>query len=60
MHYPLADLTDELNGRCINKLGELLAAFFEERRQRTATAILHDYGGWLLDQEWYQGPLRRR
>ena len=54
----IAELSPEQDRRCIEKLGELLAQFFEERRKRYVTGILHDYAKWLLRQEWYDGPLR--
>jgi hypothetical protein len=55
----LAELSPEQNRRCIEKLGELLAEFFEDRRRRFVTGILHDYAKWLLRKKWYDGPLRR-
>lgn len=56
----IAELSPEQNRRCTEKLGELLAKFFEDRRRRLVTGILHDYAKWLLRQRWYDGPLRRR
>jgi hypothetical protein len=56
----VSDLSPEQNRVCIEKLGELLAEFFEERRRRLVTGILHDYAKWLLRHRWYDGPLRRR
>jgi len=55
----ISELSPEENRKCIQKLGDLLAAFFEERRKRLVTGILHDYAKWLLRQKWYEGPLRR-
>lgn len=56
----IAELSPEQNRRCVQKLGELLAEFFEDRRRRLVTGILHDYAKWLLRKKWYDGPLRRK
>lgn len=56
----ISDLSPDENRQCIQKLGELLAEFFEDRRRRSVTGILHDYAKWLLRKKWYDGPLRRR
>jgi hypothetical protein len=53
-----AALSDEENARCIAKLADILATFFEERQRRSVTAIQHDYAKWLLRRKWYRGPLR--
>ena len=55
-----AELSPEENRRCVQKLGELLADFFDDRRRRSVTGILHDYAKWLLRKKWYDGPLRRK
>jgi hypothetical protein len=55
----IAELSPGQNKTCIKRLGELLGAFFEERRRRSVTGILHDYAKWLLRKKWYRGPLRR-
>jgi hypothetical protein len=59
-HPDLDRLSAEQNRQCTQKLGQLLAQFFEERRTRTVTAILHDYAKWLLRKKWYTGPLRTK
>jgi hypothetical protein len=55
----IAELSADQNRLCVQKLGELLAEFFADRRRRTLTGILHDYAKWLLRKKWYDGPLRR-
>ncbi len=55
----IADLSSEQSRRCVQKLEGLLAEFFEDRRRRFVTGILHDYAKWLLRKKWYDGPLRR-
>lgn len=42
----------------IRGLGSLFEEFFTYRRSVGVTKLYHDYGEWLLRQEWYQGPLR--
>lgn len=42
----------------IKDLGSLFEVFFTYRRSVGVTKLYHDYGEWLLRQEWYQGPLR--
>lgn len=44
--------------KLIQELGRLLGEFFEYRRTVGLTKLYHDYGEWLLRQEWYYGPLR--
>lgn len=57
---PDSEFSPDQNRKCIEKLGALLAEFFEERRRRGVTGILHEHAKWLLRQKWYDGPLRRK
>jgi hypothetical protein len=42
----------------IGKLGELLLEFIAYRRDNGLTKIYQRYALWLLEKDWYEGPLR--